>query len=502
VSSAVAAWLVFLSSGAVLVLELSALRLLAPYLGLTLETSTAVIGVALAAIAFGTWAGGRSADAMDPAAALGPLLVAGGVSTWLVLPAVRVTGSLSASGDSGTVLMVAMLTLFVPAALLSAVTPMVVRLELRSLDRTGRVVGRLSAIGTLGALVATFGTGFVLFATIATSRILLVLGALVTTAGVVVLALTRRRRAAALAVVTAVAAGAATTLAPDPCQVETQYHCAAVVADAQRPTGRLLVLDTLRHSYVDVADARHLEFAYITAMATVIDSVHPGDGLAGVPQRVPVAAAPLDALHLGAGGLTLPRYLAQTRPGSTSTVLEIDAGVVDLVRRDIGPEPTGVEVVVRDARVGLAAQPDAAFDVVVGDAFSSIAVPWHLATVEAAAAVGRTLAPQGVYVLNVIDRPPLRLLRAEVATVDAAFAHVALLAADSTLSGSGGGNAVVVAAHQPVPVGALRAALDQRLPGWGALAGAALREFAGDAPVLTDDLAPVDTLLTTTTTRR
>mgnify|MGYP001814087523 CR=1 FL=1 len=90
-----AALLVFLSSGAVLVLELSALRLLAPYLGLTLETSTAVIGVALAAIAFGTWAGGRTADQVEPARALGPLLLAGGVLTWLVLPASSPTLTIS-----------------------------------------------------------------------------------------------------------------------------------------------------------------------------------------------------------------------------------------------------------------------------------------------------------------------------------------------------------------------------------------------------------------------
>ena len=106
-----AALLVFLSSGAVLVLELSALRLLAPYLGLTLETSTAVIGVALAAIAFGTWAGGRTADQVEPARALGPLLLAGGVLTWLVLPAVRGVGELYAGQDVTLVLLLAMVAL-------------------------------------------------------------------------------------------------------------------------------------------------------------------------------------------------------------------------------------------------------------------------------------------------------------------------------------------------------------------------------------------------------
>ena len=68
-----AAGLIFASSAGVLVIEVVMLRLLAPYFGLTLETSTMVIGLALAAIAMGAWAGGRMADRFDPRLALGPL---------------------------------------------------------------------------------------------------------------------------------------------------------------------------------------------------------------------------------------------------------------------------------------------------------------------------------------------------------------------------------------------------------------------------------------------
>ncbi|MDT0551392.1 fused MFS/spermidine synthase, partial [Streptomyces lonegramiae] len=64
--------LVFGSSAAVLVVEIVALRLLAPYLGLTLETSTMVIGIALTAIALGSWLGGRAADQVDPYRLIGP----------------------------------------------------------------------------------------------------------------------------------------------------------------------------------------------------------------------------------------------------------------------------------------------------------------------------------------------------------------------------------------------------------------------------------------------
>ena len=81
--------LVFGSSAAVLVVELVALRLLAPYLGLTLETSTLVIGVALAAIALGSWLGGRSADVVQPRRTLAPLLAVSGAAVAVTPFAVR-----------------------------------------------------------------------------------------------------------------------------------------------------------------------------------------------------------------------------------------------------------------------------------------------------------------------------------------------------------------------------------------------------------------------------
>ena len=478
-----AALLVFLSSGAVLVLELSALRLLAPYLGLTLETSTAVIGVALAAIAFGTWAGGRTADQVDPARALGPLLLAGGVLTWLVLPAVRGVGELYAGRDVTLVLLLAMVTLFVPAALLSAVTPMVIRLELRDLDQTGSVVGRLSAVGTLGALLATFGTGFVLFAFVPTSTILLVLGAVVAGTGAVILVWQRRWRAVGAGAVATLALGAGALLTPDACEVETRYHCASVVADDVRPDGRVLVLDRLRHSYVDLADPTYLDFAYVRAIAAGIDATFPG-------------SQPVNALHLGAGGMTLPRYLDATRPGSVGTVVEIDDGVVSLVRERIGPEPAGVDVTLADARVQLAAEPTDGYQVVVGDAFGSVAVPWHLATRQAAQDVQRVLTPDGLYALNVIDQGPLALLRSQVATLEAVFDHVVLVAPPGLARGDGGGNAVLLASDAPLSEPALADLLDERDASLTVLRGAPLAEFAGDARVLTDDLAPVDQLLT------
>ena len=151
-----------------LVVELTSLRLLAPYLGLTLETSTIVIGTALAAIAVGSWSGGRLADRIPPLRAIGPLLAVSGVAVALTPFAVRAAGALPAAWAL-VLILVSSLSIIVPGSLLAAVTPMVTKLRLTSLDETGTVVGRLSGIGTVGAIAGTVITGFVLISRVPVS---------------------------------------------------------------------------------------------------------------------------------------------------------------------------------------------------------------------------------------------------------------------------------------------------------------------------------------------
>ena len=178
-----AAALVVLSSAAVLVLEVLVSRLVAPYVGLTLETYTAAIGVALGAIAAGAALGGRLADRTDPRRWLGPALAVGGALVLSARPTVfAIGGGFRGLGPVGTVVLV--LFAVAPAALvLSMVTPGVVKLRLRTLAETGETVGRLSALGTLGALAGTFLTGFVLLSAFPTSTLLLLTGLLLVVTG-------------------------------------------------------------------------------------------------------------------------------------------------------------------------------------------------------------------------------------------------------------------------------------------------------------------------------
>ena len=132
----------------------------------------------------------------------------------------------------------------------------------------------------------------------------------------------------------------------------------------------------------------------------------------------------------------------------------------------------------------------------VGDAFGGVSVPWHLTTTEAVDEVRRVLRPSGVYAANLIDFAPLGFARAELATFREVFDHVALAADPFTLSGNGGGNLVAIASDSPIDLAAVEREFDRQELGWDVIDGAALTTWIGEAPVLTDDYAPVDQLLT------
>ena len=472
--------LVFFTSGAVLVLEILAGRLVAPYVGVSLETYTGVIGIILAGIAAGAAIGGRLADCLDPRTLLGPTLVLGGVLAWLILPAVDAVGP-TVGPDPYGILVVTSFGFLLPAMVLSAVSPMVAKLRLADLGETGAVVGGLAAAGTAGALVGTFATGFVLIAAIPTRAIVGAVGTALVLWGAVVwfrLVVTAAARVAlVVALVMLVPVGAYAVASEGPCDEQTQYFCARVEPDPSRPSGRTLWLDTTRHSYVDLDDPTHLGFGYTRQFAAVTDATMP--------------AGPIDVLHVGGGGFTFPRYLAATRPGTTNRVLEIDEELVDLAERELGlVQGPGLRVETGDARLTIVDEPDGRYELVVGDAFGGLSVPWHLTTTEMVQEIARVLQPGGVYLMNVVDGDGLRFARAEVATLREVFDHVALIVPQSSRGLDGPPvNIVLVASDAPIPPIPTEA-------GQPLLTGAALDELVGDARPLTDDFAPVDQLVT------
>ncbi|MFE7232786.1 spermidine synthase [Streptomyces sp. NPDC002405] len=252
---------------------------------------------------------------------------------------------------------------------------------------------------------------------------------------------------------------------------------AQLVPDRERARGWTLLIDGAPQSYVDLDDPAYLSFEYQRRLGHVIDLAAP-------------AGRPVHAVHLGGGAFTLARYVAATRPRSTQQVVERDAALVQLVRREL-PLDSGARLRVRsvDAREGLAKVPDGWADLVIADVFSGTRTPAHLTSTEFLDGVRRALRPGGVYAANLADGPPLTHLRGQIATAAARFTELALVADPTVLRGRRFGNAVLMASDLPLPVAELtrRAATDPH-PG-RVEHGRALTDFTGGAVPVTDAAA-------------
>ena len=241
------------------------------------------------------------------------------------MPIARGLGSALQDDGDAAAFMITLVALFPPAAVLSAVTPTVARVQLRDLETTGSVVGRLSAWATAGGLVGTFATGFVIVPLLPTDLAVVLLGGALLALGLVV----ALRRGGPVGTTAAAAAGAlviatATLAAGAPCDAETAYHCARVAEDPERPTGRLLMLERLRHSYVDLEDPAYLGFDYTNWIADAVgrDGACRRAARGGVHRRRRVHPAALRR---------------RRRPGSRARVLEVDGDLVELARERARP---------------------------------------------------------------------------------------------------------------------------------------------------------------------
>ncbi|GAB3968727.1 fused MFS/spermidine synthase [Actinoallomurus acanthiterrae] len=247
---------------------------------------------------------------------------------------------------------------------------------------------------------------------------------------------------------------------------------AELVRDPDRPRAWTLLLGGAPQSHVDLDDPAYLDFEYVRRLGHVVD-------LAAPPGR------PLRVLHLGGGALTLPRYVAATRPRSTQQVVEVDAALIDLVRREL-PLERGTRIRIRhgDARDVLARVPEGSFDLVIGDAYAGSRTPAHLTSVEFAAAVARVLRPGGWYAANVADGAPLSFARSQVATLRSVLPELCLIADPAVLRGRRFGNLVVVAGSAPPSVGELtRKAAGDPFPARVLDGDEVTRFTAGAAPV-------------------
>ncbi|CAL9382336.1 Polyamine aminopropyltransferase [Streptomyces sp. enrichment culture] len=252
---------------------------------------------------------------------------------------------------------------------------------------------------------------------------------------------------------------------------------AKLMPDVDRERAWLLTIDGAPQSYVDLDDPTHLEFEYARRLGHVLDVV-------AEPGRA------LDVLHLGGGALTLPRYVAVTRPGSRQDVVEADRGLLALVAEHL-PLPATARVALHaaDARTWVENAPADSADVIVADVFGGSRVPAHLTSAAYVREAARVLRGSGVYLANLPDAAPFGFLRSQLATLATVFEELVLIAEPGVLRGRRFGNAVLVAGHRAVDVAALtrRTAADA-FPA-RVEHGAGLREFIGGARAVRDEEA-------------
>ena len=213
--------------------------------------------------------------------------------------------------------------------------------------------------------------------------------------------------------------------------------------DPYRTTAWTLLLDGAPQSHVDLADPKYLEFEYVRRMAAAVDLIAP-------------PGEPIRALHLGGGAMTLARYIAATRPGSPQRVVEIDAELVELVRRSLPWDPKAkLKVRVADARAAVAGMRTGGYDLIALDVFAGSRTPAHLASAEFVSEIARVLAPDGWLMTNVADGPPLSYARARVATIRSVLPEGCVIADAAVLRHRRYGNLVVLAARSALPIAEL-----------------------------------------------
>ncbi|WP_228926279.1 spermidine synthase [Streptomyces sp. DH7] len=261
---------------------------------------------------------------------------------------------------------------------------------------------------------------------------------------------------------------------PIPVIREVDRGTARLLPDVDRDRAWLLTVDDAPQSYVDLDDPSYLEFEYVRRLAHVVD------GAAG-------PGTPLDILHLGGGALTLPRYVAATRPGSRQDVVEADRGLLRLVRDHLPlPDGSGVRLHAADARERLEAAAPASADLLIADVFGGSRVPAHLTSVEYARSAGRALRGDGIYAANLADSAPFVFLRSQLANFAAVFPELALIGEPAVLRGRRFGNVVLLASYAPLDVAPLvRACAADAFPA-RVTHGPALTRFIGGARQVAD----------------
>jgi len=480
-------------SGASLVVEIVAGRMLAPYVGMSLYTWTAIIAVVLSGFSVGHWWGGHVAErpAGRALAMTGWVMLAAAVSTAGALLLLRLIGGPVLAAVEHPVWAIVTLTagvFFLPSLFAGVPAPVLAQIAvMKQQTRSGRSLGAMFAAGALGAIAGTLLAGFVFIPWLGTALTLAIVTLIYLLAAALLLWLARPsgHPVMALAVsVLAIGLGAGSLTRLSGCTTESQYFCIRVLDVSAQPGSpvRRLVLDHLSHG-TSARDLPRVMFSEFTAMFDAI-------------ARGRMEPGPFSAFFIGGGTYSVPRAWADRNTGPI-TVAEIDPEVTRTAVRDFWLEPQTITILDEDARVALRKRPDQHYDVIVGDAFGDIAVPPHLITREFFSLVRARLSQDGVFLMNVVDFPErLEALSAIASTLQSVFDSVEIWTEESLPTPGEQRVFVLVAAGRPTAFSVITTASPEPTR-FAAMAQSFTDRLVGRASpaILTDDYAPIDRLL-------
>jgi len=395
---------VFIASFCTLVIELVAGRIMAPYVGVSLYTWTSIIGVVLAGISIGAYLGGLIADRYPRSSTLGWLLFLSGLGAFFISPLTNLVGAAQFQTSLMIrILLITTIIFLVPSCLLGMISPVVVKLTLNNLEKTGNVVGKIYAFSTLGSILGTFATGFFLISWMGTRQILFTMGIILILSALVFGGFFVGKKVLALffiVLIPLIWAFYGYAFKP-PLDEETyffkesNYYTIKLKRDTTRSGGEpleALILDHLVHSYTDLNDPLYLEYEYIRIYEEMVR-------WQADKRRL------FKALFIGGGGYTLPRFIEAKYPQAGIDVVEIDPDITRVVKSYLGvSEDTRIRSFNEDGRwFVMNSKEQGSYDFIFGDAFNDLSIPYHLTTKEFAMQLKRLLKPDGLLLANVID---------------------------------------------------------------------------------------------------
>lgn len=471
--------IVFCSGAVVMILELVGSRVLAPHVGTSILVWTSLIGIILGSLSLGYYLGGKAADKKASFRILAFILFSAAIliafTTLIKNPVL--TFIETSIRDLRTSSVLATIILFTPASIaLGMVSPYSVKLKLHKLESTGRTVGNLYALSTIGSIVGTFLAGFFLITYFGNTNLLLLLSAILVLVSLLA-ATSVKFRALITAFLVIGVIGFATQSGQQNAQaieLDTTYSHVQIYNNVYNGESvKILKINNNYHSAMYL-ESDELVFEY-TKYYRLVDHF--------APQTK-------NALMIGGGAYSYPKDFLAKHENANLDVVEIDPKLTELAKEHFKlKDDPRLTVYHEDGRIYLN-NTEKKYDAIFQDAFSSsLAVPYHLTTVEHIQNIYDALTEDGVALINIISKMEGeggKFAQAQYHTYKEVFPYVYLFPVQYPESGDLAQNIMLIATKSEKDLSSEEVELDNYLKHYWE------KEIPNHLPILTDDFAPVD----------